>query len=260
MRIQLGRQSVGQKKMCDKLIHRGPDQQGVYLDKGISLGHTRLSILDLSEKGRQPMTDKEGGIAIVFNGEIYNYRELKEEYLGEFDFKSKTDTEVLIYMYKKFGKGLLKYINGRFAFCIYDRKRKIFFLARDRLGMNPLYYYWNKEKFLFASELKAIVEDDGIIRKVDMNAVYHYLQYGYTPQEESILEGIKKLPPAHFMEFDLKREEIKIERYWELDFSEKIHISEKEAIKRIRQLMSESVKKKAYCRCSCRSFFIRRNG
>src|SRR3989344_239974 len=170
------------RRLCENLAkcldHRGPDQDGIYTDKSISLGHRRLSIVDLSPSGRQPMSNKEKDICIVYNGEIFNYKEIKAELKKKgYTFSSQTDTEVLIHSYAEYGEGMLNRLNGQFAFCIYDKKKQQLFLARDRLGINPLYYYFDGKKFVFGSELKVIL-NAGVERKINENALHYYLMYG----------------------------------------------------------------------------------
>src|SRR3989338_9419147 len=147
------------KRMSDKLIHRGPDGSGYYTNNNVSLGHRRLAIIDLSVKGKQPMSDDTGAILITFNGEIYNYRELRKELEKKYNFKSETDTETIIYAYKEYGIDCLKKLNGDFAFCLYDMNKNIFLLARDHIGVKPLFYYYDNDKFIFSSEIKSILED-----------------------------------------------------------------------------------------------------
>ncbi len=149
------------RKMAAMLQHRGPDQNGFYTDENTSLGHQRLSILDLSEKGRQPMSNKEGTIWITYNGEVYNFQEIREKLKQKgYKFNSGTDTEVLIYAYQEYGEKCTQMFNGMIAFCIYDKNKKKFFLARDRTGKKPLYYYYKEGKFIFASELKSILQHE----------------------------------------------------------------------------------------------------
>src|SRR3990172_7479365 len=146
------------EKGDDPLKHRGPDGEGIYLDDQVSLGHRRLAIIDLSEKGKQPMSNEDGSIWITFNGEIYNFKELRKELEVKHKFRSNTDTEVIIHAYEEWGFECVKKFNGMWAFAIYDSNNKTLFLSRDRFGRKPLYYYWDGEKFAFGSELKALIE------------------------------------------------------------------------------------------------------
>jgi asparagine synthase (glutamine-hydrolysing) len=195
------------KKMCRVMTHRGPDGEGYYLDGPLALGHRRLSIIDL-EGGTQPMSNeacpecgrRNGTVWIVFNGEIYNFLELQRVLEGKgHRFKTRSDTEVIIHAYQEYGKECLKYFRGMFAFCIWDRKKKELFLARDRLGKKPLYYYIDDKKFIFASEIKAILQDEYVKREIDVKALSDYFTYHYIPFPETIFKGIYKLPPGHFM-------------------------------------------------------------
>ena len=144
------------KAMCDKIIYRGPDDSGVYVDGEIGLGHRRLSIIDLSELGHQPMASQDKMIWITYNGEIYNFQVLRDDLITKgYTFKSNTDTEVIIYLYQEYGVGCLKYLRGMFAFVIWDQRKSILFLARDRIGKKPLFYYHDGRTFVFASEIKS---------------------------------------------------------------------------------------------------------
>jgi len=206
------------RRMTDIIAYRGPDDHGYYTDKDISLGHRRLSIIDLSAAGHQPMSDKEGEITIVFNGEIYNFRELRKELEGKYDFASSTDTEVLIYGYKEWGpEGLLKRINGMFAFALWDSVKKLLFLARDRLGKKPLYYYLQEDKIVFASEIKALLEFPKIKRELDVAAVNSYLSYRFIPSDKTMIKRVKKLLPAHYAVFSCGK--LAIKRYWDIDWT-----------------------------------------
>ncbi|MBS3175830.1 asparagine synthase (glutamine-hydrolyzing) [Candidatus Woesearchaeota archaeon] len=215
------------RRLCENLAkcldHLGPDQDGIYTDKSISLGHRRLSIVDLSPSGRQPMSNKEKDICIVYNGEIFNYKEIKAELKKKgYTFSSQTDTEVLIHSYAEYGEGMLNRLNGQFAFCIYDKKKQQLFLARDRLGINPLYYYFDGKKFVFGSELKVIL-NAGVERKINENALHYYLMYGCTPPKDSIIKNAWKIEPGHYLIFDLKRKKIKkYAKYWKIELTDEI--------------------------------------
>jgi len=166
------------KKILKEIEHRGIDDYGKFIDKNISLGHRRLSIIDLSKSGKQPMSNEDGTILITFNGEIYNFKELRKELEKKnHRFKSNSDTEVIIHLYEEEGFNCLKKLNGMFAFCIYDSRKKILFLARDRVGIKPLYYYANnaEKKFMFCSEIKGILQNSEIKREVNLNSVNYFL-------------------------------------------------------------------------------------
>ncbi|MBR9683463.1 asparagine synthase (glutamine-hydrolyzing), partial [Candidatus Woesearchaeota archaeon] len=202
------------KGMTSIIRHRGPDSGGLYTNQNISLGHRRLSIIDLSAAGRQPMCNKEGNVWITYNGEIYNFPEIRkvlEE--KKYRFDSNTDTEVVLHAYQELGEGCLQYFDGMFAFAIWDQDKKELFLARDRLGIKPLYYYWDGQKFIFASEIKALLLA-GIPRKVNLRAAKQYLQLRYIPGEDTLFKGIKKLLPGHTL--TLKDGKIEIKQFWNL--------------------------------------------
>ena len=232
------------RKMCSVLEHRGPDDEGIYLsmDKvSVGLGHRRLSVIDISSAGHQPMSNEDGTVRVVMNGEIYNFIELKER-LAEIGhiFKSHTDTEVILHLYEEKGVDCLNDLRGPFAFAIWDERKKRLFIARDRIGKKPLYYIYRDQTLIFASEIKAIIQDPEVLVEVNRSAVTDYLTYGYVPTPESMFKGIMKLPPAHFMIYE--KGNIKIERYWELDFSKKVKLSESEYCSRIMDLLEEAVR------------------
>ena len=230
------------KEMTKTLSHRGPDDSGIFVEKNIGLGHNRLSIIDLSLAGHQPMSDKEEKIWIVFNGEIYNYLVLKKELEKQgIIFKSKTDTEVIIYLYKKYGIDCLKYLRGMFAFAIWDKEKKQLFLARDRVGKKPLKYYCDSNCFIFASELKAILKNPEVKKEMDCDAIDEYLTYQYVPHPKTGFKNIWKLEPAHYLIIKKDGQIIK-QRYWDLDYSQKLDLSEEEWKEKILEKLKESVR------------------
>jgi len=230
------------KEMTQALLHRGPDDCGIFIEKNIGLGHTRLSIIDLSSTGHQPMSDKEEKIWIVYNGEIYNYLVLKRELEKEgIVFKSKTDTEVIIYLYKKYGIDCLKYLRGMFAFAIWDKEKKQLFLAKDRVGKKPLKYYCDSNCFIFSSELKAILKNPEVKKEIDYDAIDEYLTYQYVPHPKTGFKNIWKLEPAHYLIVKENGEIIK-QRYWKLDYSKKLNLSESEWKEKILEKLRESIK------------------
>lgn len=202
-------------RMVDSLKHRGPDDSGIYLDQNVGLGHARLSIIDLSLSGHQPMHNKEEDLIIVYNGEVYNFKEIRKslESLG-YKFNSKTDTEVILYAYQEWGEGCLAKMNGMFAFAIFDKKKRKLFLARDRMGEKPLYYYFDNNKFIFASEIKAILENHTIKRILEPQGVVNYFTFGHSIAPDTIYQGIKKLLPGHYL--IVENDQIKIKEYWAL--------------------------------------------
>ena len=183
--------------MRDTLCHRGPDDAGFWKspDNAIVLGHRRLSIIDLSPAGHQPMTDPQGCYTIVFNGEIYNFRELRDELasLGH-SFRTQSDTEVILEAYRRWGERCVERFNGMFAFALYDADRDILFAARDRAGEKPLFYWYHGNTLVFASELKALMRHPELPRRLDLEAMNFYLMYGYVPWDMCVLHGVRKLP------------------------------------------------------------------
>ena len=227
------------KKMIKSVAHRGPDEFGYYLDDKISLGHQRLKVIDL-KSGRQPIHNEDDCIQIVFNGEIYNYLDLRNDLEKKgHRFYTNTDTEVIVHSYEEWGINCVNYFNGMFAFAIWDSTYKKLFLARDRLGIKPLYYYFDGDKFIFASEIKAILEYEGIEREVDLNALNEYFTYRYVPTNRTMIKNIYKLLPGHILIF--KNNEINVSRYW--DLKESItNNSESYYTSKLRELLRESVK------------------
>ncbi|MEK7614397.1 MAG: asparagine synthase (glutamine-hydrolyzing) [Patescibacteria group bacterium] len=226
------------RAMVESLSYRGPDADGVFIDEGISLGHNRLSIIDLSASANQPMFDDKKELIIVFNGEIYNFRELKKE-LSDYDFKTKSDTEVILAGYQKWGKDVVKKLNGMFAFAIWDRRDGSLFCARDHAGMKPFYYFWNGEKFIFASEIPAILKHD-IPRKLNLEAFNQYFRVLYVPEPLTMFENIYKLPAYHTL--TLKNGEIHIDTYRQ-DRAETIDISYTDAVSALREKVIGAVER-----------------
>ena len=203
----------------DAMTHRGPDGAGEWWsgDGRVGLAHRRLAIIDLSPAGHQPMTDAAGDLTIVFNGEIYNFAELREElHQAGANFRSHSDTEVLLQAYRHWGSACLVRLNGMFALAIHDARQHKMFLARDRAGEKPLYYRVDDQELRFASELKGLLADPSLSRRIDPTALDCYLAMGYVPGGLCMLSGINKLPPAHAMEFDLRSGAHKVWRYWQL--------------------------------------------
>ena len=229
------------KAMSDRIAHRGPDDAGVFVDGNIGLGFRRLAILDLSSAGHQPMSDGAQEVRIVFNGEIYNFLTLRKELEDEgVRFQSGTDTEVILYLYKKFGVDCLAHLRGMFAFAIWDTRTRELFVARDRLGKKPLKFYRDRNCFIFASELKAILANPEVSKEVDWGAVDEYLSYQFVPHPKTGFLGIEKLEPAHYL---LVKEtgEVKKECYWKLDFLKKVERSQEEWKGVVTQSLKESV-------------------
>ena len=205
-------------KMMDRIIHRGPDMAGDYIDETIALGFRRLSILDLSEAGRQPMVSPDGRYVITFNGEIYNFKQIKEELIAlGHSFVSECDTEALLHGYMQYGEDVVYKLRGMFAFVIWDKQESKAFGARDFFGIKPFYYTSGSDgSFIFGSEIKSFLEHPAFVKDVNPDALRPYLTFQYSSQEETFFKGVYKLPPAHY--FVWQNGEIKIERYWDVDF------------------------------------------
>ena len=232
-------QDVNLKSALQQLRHRGPDDQGIWSERHIHLGHTRLSILDLSPLGHQPMSYQDGRFWITFNGEIYNYLELRQELLSlGHRFVSQTDTEVLLAAYSEWGTSCLNKLRGMFAFGIWDRETRTLFLARDRVGEKPLYYWADSSTLYFASELKALISLLPQIPKLDPIAVDLYLHYLFVPEPRTPLVGVSKLQAGHYLLIDCETFEIKPTRYWSL---EQIEAIEGEPVELIRQELNRSI-------------------
>lgn len=234
------------KTMSDEIKHRGPDGDGFHIDENASLAHRRLSIIDLDTRGMNPIYNEDKSVCIFFNGEIYNYRELRPDLeKKKHKFRTQTDTEVILHGYEEYGYDYLQKLNGMFAFCIYDKKKDLLFLARDRFGIKPLYYYFSKGTFVFASEIKALLKNPKVTVEADDNIIANYLQNNLIPEdkEETFFKGIKKLMPGHYAVVHKKT--LKIQKYYELKNVEKSvskKIDEKESIKKYRELFSDSIR------------------
>ncbi|MBN1912025.1 MAG: asparagine synthase (glutamine-hydrolyzing), partial [Pirellulales bacterium] len=196
------------------IAHRGPDGAGVFCAKGVGLAHRRLSIIDL-DGGRQPMGNEDGSVQVVFNGEIYNYQELRSqlEAKGHW-FQTRSDTEVLVHLYEEEGEELVGWLRGMFAFAIWDARRRWLVLARDRIGLKPLYVYQDDEKLLFGSELKAILAHPNVDRRIDPVAVDEYLALGMIGGARTIFQKARKLPPAHVLSVENNVLDREPRRYW----------------------------------------------
>ncbi len=232
------------KKMLETLKHRGPDDEGIFSDDQVTLGHRRLSIIDLTQKGHQPMIRDNGNLVIVHNGEIYNYKELRKKLEDKgYVFKSSTDTEVILYSYKEWGYDCVKKFNGMWAFVIYDKRKNILFLSRDRFGIKPLYYFIKDNRdMIFASEIKAILHYKKKWKPNDL-AIFDYLMYNLTDHEDfTFFKDIYKLPKAHYGVYSLDKKDLKIKRYWSLNIQRLEDYSEEELKKNLEKLFVKSVK------------------
>ncbi|QPL51158.1 asparagine synthase (glutamine-hydrolyzing) [Alteromonas sp. B31-7] len=229
--------------MHEAIHHRGPDASGTYLDEHIGLCHRRLSILDLSEAGNQPMFSADGNLVIVFNGEIYNFLELRAELEAEgVQFKSHTDTEVILALYAREGTQCLGKLNGMFAFALWDKTKQELFIARDRLGKKPLYYFSHNGRFAFGSEIKAILALENIPREIRLDAVYDFFAYQYVPDPKSIFKHIHKLPPAHYLL--LNKDGFTLTEYWDISFKNTSRDSEETHKAQLKGLLEKVTKQR----------------
>ncbi|QGY40877.1 asparagine synthase (glutamine-hydrolyzing) [Pseudodesulfovibrio cashew] len=224
-----------------RLTHRGPDHQQTWSRDGIELGHARLSILDLSENGHQPIIDPVTGNAIVVNGEIYNFQVLREELRTKgYEFKSTGDSEVLLHLYAEYGEACLPMLRGMFAFAIWDNRERKLVIGRDRMGKKPLFYADTPSGFAFASEIRALSAHPAVSRDIDVEAMDLFLSTGSVPAPWSIYTAIRKLPPAHYGV--VTRDGLSIKRYWALDFRQKIECGEEEALETIQAHLEEATR------------------
>ena len=204
-------------EMLDKIKHRGPDAEGTYIDEDIALGHRRLSIIDVSEAGTQPLYSEDGNLALLFNGEIYNYQEIRARLIeAGYHFATQTDSEVLIYGYQEYGADLLQQLRGMFSFVIWDKREKKLFGARDFFGIKPMYYAQMGETFLFGSEIKSFLCHPHFKKVLNTAALENYLTFQYSPCDETFFQGVYKLPPAHY--FTYQDGKFTMKRYWDVHF------------------------------------------
>lgn len=231
------------KAMCDTMAYRGPDDAGVYVNGPVGLGHRRLSILDLSSLGHQPMSSADGKVWITYNGEIYNFQHLKKKLEEEgVQFKSNCDTEVIIALYQKYGINCLDLLEGMFAFAIWDADKKQLFLARDRIGKKPLFYFYNNSVLIFASEIKAILEDSIVKRTMNYQALADYFKHLYVPDPKTIYQNIFKLKPGHFL--ICNEQGLREKQYWDVSFAKHAEGSDEEIAATLLTLLEEAVQKR----------------
>jgi asparagine synthase (glutamine-hydrolysing) len=227
--------------MAKALAHRGPDSEGFFVNDHVGLAHRRLAIIDLSPDATQPMSNEDGSIWIVFNGEIYNFHELRDALIRKGHiFHSRSDTEVIVHLYEDLGPEALRALRGMFALAIWDANHRQLLLARDRLGKKPLFYFAGPSSFAFASELQSLLEDPSVPRVPDLEAIRYYLTYRYVPSPYSAFQGIRKLPPAHYLL--LKDGQLRLNRYWTLHYAEKSHEPEEVLSERLRGSLEEAVR------------------
>jgi len=229
------------EKMTDLIRYRGPDDEGFYLEKDVGMGMRRLSIIDLTT-GKQPIYNEDKSVIVVFNGEIYNFQELKKNLISKgHRFYTNSDTEVIIHQYEEEGDSCFKKFNGMFAIAIWDSKKKKLILARDRYGQKPLYWSLQGNTFIFASELKSILAHPSIKKSLNYLAVYQYFSFDYVPQAFTIFENINKLENGLFLVF--KDNKVNIEKFYEIRADEK-KIDFKSALTKMEELLEDSVKKR----------------
>ena len=230
------------KKITHSMRHRGPDDWGILHDKNFSFGHRRLSIIDLSKNGRQPMSDVEKNIFLTYNGEIYNFQELKRELIQKgHKFQTKSDTEVIIEAYKEWGIDCVKRFNGMFVFGLYDKKNKEFYLVRDRLGIKPAYYSNFNNQFVFCSELKGIINYPKFKKELNLKAVSSFLSFRYCLGKETYFKNLYQLLPGHYIKFKNNKQEII--KYWDIDLKKKKGWLSKNYKKTLKSLIDDSIKK-----------------
>lgn len=225
--------------MAQAIAHRGPDDEGYWLGEGVGLGHRRLSIIDLNT-GRQPISNEDGTIWIVFNGEIYNFPSIRKELIDKGHvFSTTTDTEVIVHLYEEMGERCVERLNGMFGFAIWDTRKKELFLARDRIGQKPLFYTEQNGSFYFGSEVKALLAANEVSREINFTALHHYLSLRFIPAPHTMFEGIHKLPAGHTLV--LREGEVIINRYWDLDFNDKIRQSEEGFLEGLEEQLQRAV-------------------
>jgi asparagine synthase (glutamine-hydrolysing) len=231
------------RRMAATIVHRGPDQEGFFCCDAWSFGHRRLSIIDLSELGRQPMSNEDGTIQIVFNGEIYNFQELRGELLAKGHvFRSHSDTEVIVHGYEQYGEEIINRLRGIFAFALWDARTQTFLMARDHVGVKPLYYYDRDGRFVFGSEIKSILESPSVPRALNRQALFAYIGCEFIPAPDTMFRHIQKLPAGHYL---IRRNgQTEIKEYWDLYFPEEPSsmIREEDAVEGIRDLIDDAVR------------------
>lgn len=234
--------------MTTTLVHRGPDGEGFFRGPGVGLGHRRLSIVDLAG-GAQPLGNEDGAVQVVFNGEIYNHLDLRRdlEERGHV-FRTHADTEVLVHLYEEDGPRLVERLNGMFAFALWDSRRRRLLLARDRIGIKPLYYTVTGGRLVFGSELKALLRHPAVPRRLDPTALSDYLSFLYVPAPKTIFQDVRKLPAAHVLTVDVRQlaagEQGLLQRYWEPRFTSDFPGDEAAAREALRALLTTSVRRR----------------
>lgn len=229
-------------RMTDSLIHRGPDDSGLHVTPGVGLGHRRLSIIDLSG-GQQPLYNEDRSIVTVYNGEIYNFQELAEQLIAAgHHFRTRCDTEVIVHAWEEWGEACVERFRGMFAFALWDEGRQTLFLARDRLGIKPLYYTVSANGLLvFGSELKALLLHPDVTREIDVHAVEDYFAYGYVPDPKTIYAGVSKLPPGHVISYQRGSTAPAVRAYWDIKFGDGVDVSEADAAEALIEKFRDAV-------------------
>ena len=228
------------RAMGNEIKHRGPEQEGFFIDNQISLCCERLKILDLSENAKQPLHNEDNTIWVVLNGEIYNFKEIKNELEKNHTFYTNADTEVIVHAYEEYGEDCVHKLNGMFSFAIWDSKKKKLFIARDRLGVKPLFYSIVKNNLLFSSEIKSILQFDGVTREINHDGLYQFATYGYTIDGQTMMKNIYELLPGHKLIYSFLDNSIKIEKYWELEIKES-NFAEDFYIKKLEKILTNSI-------------------
>jgi len=230
--------------MMSRLHHRGPDDEGTHIDEDVYLGHKRLSIIDLSENARQPMSNEDKSIWLVFNGEIYNFKELRKSLIDKgHKFTSHTDSEAIIHLYEDCGMDVFSRLNGMFAFALWDKVKKKLYLARDRMGQKPVYYTKNKNSFIFASEVKSILEHPGINQKLNVSSLAKFLFYEHVPTPDCIWHGVSQLNPSSYLEYDLSSQSLNVNKYHKLSYLPRLDLKEDEYLEVLEEKLINSIKR-----------------
>jgi asparagine synthase (glutamine-hydrolysing) len=227
-------------RMCEVIRHRGPDDEGIHVEPGVGLGMRRLSIIDLST-GHQPIHNEDRSVWLVFNGEIYNYRELRTELeAAGHHFYTASDTETIVHAYEEWGEGALARLRGMFGIALWDRRTRTLLVARDRAGIKPLHFVERGGRLYFGSEIKSLIAAGAVDRTIDLEALDHYLSFLYAPRDRSLFKGVRKLPPGHFLRW--RDGQAAIVKYWEISAAEPFRGSEPEAAAALRRVLADAVR------------------
>ena len=246
------------ERMCATIIHRGPDEQGTYISGSVGLGMRRLSIIDLTT-GSQPIFNEDRTVAVVFNGEIYNFQELRADLIRRgHRFITDGDTEVIVHLYEDYGVDFVDHLNGMFAIALWDRRRRRFVLVRDRLGKKPVYYAWLRDGLVFGSELKCVMQCNDIPTDLDHEAIYHYFTLGYIPNPASIYDSVRQLPPAGRLV--IEGVSMRVDRYWALTYEINSTSDQHEACEHLRAFLVDAVRLRMISDVPLGAFLERRFG